>query len=148
MQQLGRNRVAPPQQVEVVRGPVDQLAGQRPLAGKAQAAMRRSEQVRLAVVEPQAQAVAAQPHQFTVDAGKRGERCIALDLGDRKPPGPVAAGIGAMRMDLTGPAQAVAPALPALLVGGDDAAHAARATTPASQPSPSTTLTTSTPAPT
>src|SRR3546814_5915664 len=86
--------------------------------------MRRSEQVRLAVVEPQAQAVAVQQHQFTVDAGKRGERCIALDLGDRKPPGPVAAGIGAMRMDLTGPAQAVAPALPAILVGGDDAGHA------------------------
>src|SRR3546814_5405951 len=46
MQQLGRDHVAPPHQVEVVRGPVDQLAGQRPLAGKAQAAMRRSEQVR------------------------------------------------------------------------------------------------------
>src|SRR3546814_2724574 len=73
--------------------------------------MRRFEQVRLAVVETQAQAVAVQQHQFTVDAGKRGERRIALDLGDRKPPGPVAAGIGTMRMDLTGPAQAVAPAL-------------------------------------
>src|SRR3546814_6288056 len=78
MQQLGRDRVAPPHQVEIVRGPVDQLAGQRPLAGKAQAAVRRFEQVRLAVVEAQAQAVAVQQHQFTVDAGKRGERRIAL----------------------------------------------------------------------
>src|SRR3546814_16868941 len=79
--------------------------------------MRRFEQVRLAVVETQAQAVAVQQHQFTVDAGKRGERRIAPDLGDRKPPGPVAAGIGPMRMELTGPAQAVAPALAALPVG-------------------------------
>src|SRR3546814_5152678 len=98
--------------------------------------MRRSEQVGLAVVEPQSQAVAVQQHQFTVDAGKRGERCIALDLGDRKPPGPVAAGIGAMRMDLTGPAQAVAPALPAILVAVDDAGHAASVATPASMPEP------------
>src|SRR3546814_21044944 len=96
--------------------------------------MRRAELVRFAVVEPQAQAVAVQQHQFTVDAGKRGERCIALDLVDRKPPGPVAAGIGAMRMDITGPAQAVAPALPPIYVGGDDAGPAARVATPASMP--------------
>src|SRR3546814_17481677 len=81
--------------------------------------MRRFEQVRLAVVETQAQAVAVQQHQFTVYAGKRGERRIALDLGDRKPPRPVAAGIGTMRLALPGPAQALAPALAATLVGGD-----------------------------
>src|SRR3546814_2798352 len=82
----------------------------------------------------QAQAVSGQQRQFTVDAGKRGERRIALELGDRKPPGPVAAGIGTMRMDLTGPAQAVAPALAAILVGGDDAGHAASVAIPASTP--------------
>src|SRR3546814_12776498 len=93
--------------------------------------MRRFEQVRLAVVETQAQAVAVQQHQFTVDAGKRGERRIALDLGDRKPPGPVDAGIGTMRMELTGPAQAVAPTPAAILIGGDDAGTGARVANPA-----------------
>src|SRR3546814_19223395 len=39
-----------------------------------------------------------------------------------------------MRMDLTGPAQAVAPALAAILVGGDDAGHAASVAIPASTP--------------
>src|SRR3546814_3486986 len=38
------------------------------------------------------------------------------------------------RMDLTGPAQAVAPALAAILVGGDDAGHAASVAIPASTP--------------
>src|SRR3546814_18260909 len=136
MQQLGRDRVAPPHQVEVVRGPGDQFTGQRPLAGKAQAAVRRSEQVRLAVVEPQAQAVAVQQHQFTVDAGKRGERSIALDLGDRKPPGPVAAGTGAMRMDTPGPAQAVTPVLTAILVAADDPAPTSRVAPPPPLPPP------------
>src|SRR5690606_28580651 len=92
-------------------------------AGESQAAVRWLEQARLAVVEAQAQAVAAQQHQFAVDAGKRRKRRIALDLGDRKPPGPVATGIGALRVDLAGPAQAVAPALAAVLVGCDDAGH-------------------------
>src|SRR5690606_37623463 len=72
--------------------------------------------------EAQAHAVALEQHQLALDAGKRGERSVLFDLGDRQPPVPTLAAIGAgLGMDLPGPAGPVLPALAAVLGGGKDA---------------------------
>jgi hypothetical protein len=75
--------------------------------------------VRFAAVEAQAQAVAAQQHQFAIDAGKGRERRVAFDLGDRQSPVPFIAIWHAA--NLARPAGAVAPARAAVIVGGNDA---------------------------
>src|SRR5690606_10672592 len=55
-------------------------------------------------------------------ARKRGKRSVLFDLGDRQPPVPTLAAIGAgLGMDLPGPACPVLPALAAVLGGGKDA---------------------------
>src|SRR5690606_41467134 len=76
----------------------------------------------LAVFEAQAHAVALEQHQLALDARKRGKRSVLFDLGDRQPPVPTLAAIGAgLGMDLPGPACPVLPALAAVLGGGKDA---------------------------
>src|SRR5690606_7460603 len=80
--------------------------------------VRRLEVDALAIVEAKPQAVAGQQHQFPVDAGEARERSVLLDLRDGQPPVPrVAIAVAA---DLARPAQLIAPALAAILVGGDD----------------------------
>ena len=67
------DRIATPHQVEVLRSTIHQPGGHCPLARKAQSPVGRFEDMGLAVVETQPQAIATEQHEFPVHAREDGK---------------------------------------------------------------------------